>query len=52
MLEFGELGLSLHCHHSQVPSGSEMHLVGRMYGLDRTKLCTYSKVNCLKNNCF
>ena len=25
---------------------------GPIYGLNRTKLCTYAKQNCLKYNCF
>ena len=42
---FGESGVPLHLHRSQVNSGSWS---GRIYGSNRTKLCTNSKLNCLK----
>ena len=48
MLSFGKCGVPLYCHRSQVHLGPEWKHLVESYGLNRTKQCTYAKLNSLK----
>ena len=46
---FCECGVPLHCHLSPVHSGRSGSICSDpIYGSNRTKLCSYAKLNCLK----
>ena len=47
---FGKWGIFLYCHRTLIRSSSTWY--GSIYGLNRTKLCPYAKLNCLEQNCF